>query len=508
MKKLFCNGTIITMDGGRIASAVLTENGVIRMVGGEEVTEYGGDAERIDLRGQTMLPAFIDAHSHISSYASSFLQAQLESAASFSDIVDILRAYEKENALEPEAWIMASGYDHNALTEKAHPTKTLLDAAFPGRPVVVQHKSGHFGVFSETALKAVGFSGRDDDGYLEENDFVEAVRKAPMPAPAQFASAYKKAQERYASYGITTVQEGMMVAEMLPLYSMLLGRGLFSLDVVGYPSIAEADRLYDALSDYSGQYRDHFRLGGYKIILDGSPQGRTAWMKTPYAGTTDCYGVSSMSSGDVEAALKKALAEKRQLLAHCNGDAAAEQLLLCAMEQGESIASIRPVMIHAQLLAVDQLPRVKALGVIPSFFVAHCYYWGDTHIENFTFERAKKISPAASAAALGIPFTFHQDTPVLPPDMMRTVWCAVNRKTKNGVTLGAEERISVYDALKAVNVNAAYQYGEENEKGSITEGKKADFAVLNGDPLKCAPEKLNDIAVIGTYKDGERIFQA
>ena len=144
--------------------------------------------------------------------------------------------------------------------------------------------------------------------------------------------------------------------------------------------------------------------------------------------------------------------------------------------------------------------------MIPSFFVAHVYHWGEDHVRNFGWERASRISPAGSALALGIPFTLHQDSPVIRPDMLETLWCAVNRLTRDGRILGKEERIPVWDALRAVTANGAWQYFEEEEKGTISPGKRADFALLSADPLKTPPENLRDIRVLATVKDGERIW--
>ena len=168
---------------------------------------------------------------------------------------------------------------------------------------------------------------------------------------------------------------------------------------------------------------------------------------------------------------------------------------------------IRPVIIHAQLLPEDQLDLAVKNHMIASFFAAHVYHWGDVHIENFGLERAKQISLAASAKKAGLPFTFHQDSPVIQPDMMETVWCAVNRITKKGVLLGEEQKIPVWDALKAVTKQAAYQYFEEEEKGSIRPGKQANFAVLDHNPLAVEPMELRNIQVLETIRQDETIFR-
>ena len=218
-----------------------------------------------------------------------------------------------------------------------------------------------------------------------------------------------------------------------------------------------------------------------------------------------------MKQTDVEETAGMAEKNHMQLLAHCNGDAACAQYLKAvrAVESrpGEMFSALRPVMIHAQMLARDQMEEVKRLQVIPSFFIAHIYHWGDTHIKNLGSRRAAYISPAGSASRMGIPFTFHQDSPVISPDMMETLWCAVNRRTKDGCVLGKEERLDVLTALKAVTVYGAYQYFEETEKGTLSPGKKADLVILDQDPLKVPLENLKDIKVLETIKEGETIYR-
>ena len=199
-----------------------------------------------------------------------------------------------------------------------------------------------------------------------------------------------------------------------------------------------------------------------------------------------------------------------QILVHCNGDRACQQYIdmyRIAKEETASTNDIRPVIIHAQLLGEDQLDEVKELNMIPSFFVAHVYHWGDIHIKNFGMQRASKISLLKSAEDKGITFTLHQDAPVIEPNMLETIWVAVTRTTKNGVSLGEEERIEPLEALKAVTKNAAYQYFEEDTKGTIREGKLADLTILDKNPLKVDYEAIKDIQVIETIKEGETIFK-
>ncbi len=194
-----------------------------------------------------------------------------------------------------------------------------------------------------------------------------------------------------------------------------------------------------------------------------------------------------------------------QLLVHCNGDMAAEKFIRTQLACGDP--ATRPVMIHAQLLGVDQLDDLKRAEILPSFFVAHVLYWGDVHVKNFGFERASAISPLCSALKKGIRFTLHQDAPVVSPDMLETIWCAAERRTKSGKILGEKERIGVLPALRAVTENAAYQYFEENTTGTLAAGKRENLVLLSGNPLRTPAEKLRDIVVERTIKDGETVFR-
>ena len=332
-----------------------------------------------------------------------------------------------------------------------------------------------------------------------------------MASMEEFLHAFEEGQRRYAAHGITTVQEGMMIDELLPFYRMLTEQDRLYLDVVLYADIRRSEGLRKALEPYRNGYRDHVRLGGYKIFLDGSPQSRTAWLRAPYEGAEDGYcGYGTLSDEETKAAIRQAFRDHMQILAHCNGDAACEQYIRCYEEVKQEFPGqeIHPVLVHAQLLGRDQLERVKKLGMIPSFFVAHVYHWGEVHRENFGELRASRISPCKSALNQGIRFTFHQDTPVIAPNMMETVWCAVNRRTSGGYVLGAEERIPVEEALKAVTIHAAWQYGEDGEKGSITPGKSADFVILDRDPYKTDPEALREIRILQTIKAGKTIYQS
>ena len=173
----------------------------------------------------------------------------------------------------------------------------------------------------------------------------------------------------------------------------------------------------------------------------------------------------------------------------------------------EELIDHRSVIIHAQLIRQDQLEKVKELGIVPSYYAAHPYFWGDWHRLSFGDDRASFISPLKETLNHDIPFTVHNDSPIVPPDIMRLVSISVNRLTRSGYILGPDQRISVKEALHAVTLGAAYQYFEENEKGSIAVGKRADFVVLEKNPMKVDPLDLADVAVLETFSRGKSIFK-
>ena len=515
---LYFGGPIVTLEEPRYAQALVERGGRIAYVGDREEAERlaGPGARRVDLEGRALLPAFVDPHSHLLACAYARLQVPLGECAGWGEITDRLSRHVQERGIQPGEWVKGTGYDQNALAEGAAPDRFCLDRACPHNPVVIQHASGHAGVFNTLALERLGaLNGdcgleRDGQGELtgrgEENPFLDLLGRIPMDGLEDVLRAFQGAQEEYASHGVTTAQEGLLQPVMAPVYQEILRRGLLYLDVNAYAPPADYDRLRGQFAQEVSASSGTFRVAGMKIFLDGSPQGGTAWVREPYAGG-GC-GTSTMTDGQVLSAFRQALDRDAQLLAHCNGDRAAEQYLtLLAQAEREAGKKLcRPVMIHAQLLGLDQLERVKALGVIPSFFVAHVYHWGEIHVKNFGLDRAGRISPAGSALSWCIPFTFHQDSPVIPPDMLETIWCACVRRTKAGRVLGAEERIPVEAALRAVTQNAALQYGLEKELGTLRPGKRADFVLLSGDPLRTPPEELKKLQVERTIRCGRTIW--
>lgn len=541
---LFVNANVLTMnDVAPRAEAVAVKDGRILAVGtGTAVGAHRGAATEVhDLGGHTLLPGFIDAHGHLSfvglmAQAADLFPPPDGGVTSIAELQDVLREWLETSELPARrGYVFGVGYDDSQLAERRHPTRDELDAVSTEIPIYVLHQSAHLGAANSVALERLGISAEtpdpeggvirrrpgsaEPDGVLEENANMLALSGLVLQGmtPTDALESIVAGQERYARFGFTTAQDGGTTPETAAGYIAAAERGALQLDVVSYvfaPAIREDDPFL--FSPYAGrQYIDHYRIGGMKLMLDGSPQGKTAWLTEPYHQPpeglpADYRGYPNMPDERVRGYLSRAFEHGWQVLAHTNGDAAIDQFLDALIEVTARLPGDdrRPVAIHAQTTRADQLARMDELGVTPSFFAAHTFYWGDWHRDSVLGpERAPDISPTGWAAERGMRFTTHHDAPIIPPDAMRILWATVNRVTRSGEVLGPHQRVDVATALKAMTLWAAWQHFEEDRKGSIEPGKLADFVVLAEDPLAVDPADLADIEVVRTIKAGEAIYR-
>jgi predicted amidohydrolase YtcJ len=313
------------------------------------------------------------------------------------------------------------------------------------------------------------------------------------------------------SFGFTTAIEGRAQKANHAAFVDAAKRGLIDIDVLSYIDYADREILE---SDYSATYNNHYRAAGMKITLDGSAPGRTAWVTVPYllpppgekAGYT-AYGAFP-DTNQVAALIDEAYAKKWPTHVHANGDAAVDQLIAAVKPalQKYGPADRRTVMIHGVLMRKDQLPALKELGIMPSLFPMHTFYWGDWYGQIIGPERAQQIAPIGSALRLGMEPTSHSDAPVALPNLMQVMWATVNRVSRSGKVVGADEKLTPIDALKAITLWSARQSFEEKTKGSIEVGKLADFAILDQNPITVDPMTINKIQVMETIKEGESVY--
>ena len=601
------NGDIITVDetvgendnGTPIyAKAVLAGDGYIIAVAysDEDVAKLekllaDADYEDVDLKGETMIPAFVDAHSHIN-IVDQFADASPSSGVtSLEALVEIGKkdfdawlndhTYDADyGPIEPggKFWFVTNGFDNTAfvdgweemgLAPYAMPTKEVLDKISTEYPIYYLHASGHMGAVNslgleiieqkmhemgleETANPAVNWDVDENGEYtgvLREKGNIATTIGATSPSVARTPSTsdvLANAMDVYASYGIATGIIGAgggdqrSVVAAIPKAERVIDiSALMSYDTHDELSGGKtsADQVYDA---------NGFKYNGVKLFGDGSPQGKTAWFAVDEndpsgGGYYRDVNETLLTNEDENTAWWWGEAEGKRtdnatltnqftnLVSqgitfhfHANGTGAIQQFIDCyrqaLINNGIDLNNkaavdavkdkVRPVIIHAQTITDEQMKECAALGITLSFFTDHVYYYGDYHLySTLGPDRGQRISPMATALSDDINMTMHQDSPIAPPKMLFSVYNAATRITRDGQPIGRgsadgssdndkritdwsnkaydtrDERVSAYEALKCVTINSAWQIYDEDEKGSISVGKQADFAILNVNPL-------------------------
>lgn len=541
---IYHGGVIVTVDKeSAIAEALAVKDGKIIAVGKKNaVLEFRGEKTAVvDLKGKALLPGFIDAHGHLMNVGVQAAVANLlpkpdGKVDSIENLILELKQWAASDASRKilnGKMIIGLGYDDTQLKDKRHPTRQELDTISKDIPVVAIHQSGHMAVLNTTALTLAGITSETENprggvivrerdgvtpaGLIDETAWFPVLFDKILPAISPGNERYfiEQGQLAYLRFGFTTGQEGRATLGNLIALADANLAGVLKIDVVAYPDPLMVKNVFD-VDGYSPEYKGHFRVGGIKLTLDGSAQGKTMWLTKPYkvppsGQKADFRGVPSMKDDEVAFWVKQAIEKKWQVLCHCNGDAAADQFLGALKQAGSpsDVKSTRPVMIHAQTVREDQLDQMSEYGVIPSFFSMHTYYWADWHLaETLGNERTMRISPAASAIKRNMVFTSHHDAPVALADSIRILSSSVSRRSRNGVVIGEDQKISMLQAIKSLTINAAYQYGEENQKGSLEVGKVADLVILSANPLTIEEDRIMDLKVVETIKNGVTLFEA
>ncbi|OZY86120.1 amidohydrolase [Cellvibrio mixtus] len=541
---IYFGGTIITLnDAQPSAEAVAIKDGKIIAVGRYadiEKSHKSAETRLIDLHGKTLIPGFIDGHSHFSEVGAQTVLANLlpPPDGSVKNIADLQKTMRDFIATSPivkkHGVAIGMNYDDSQLAEHRHPTRHDLDAISTELPIMVSHQSGHFGALNSKALEKVGITadsiapdggvirreadGKTPNGVLEENAFFGVVYKMfPAFTPDEIAAQLQASEKIYLANGFTTIQDGKTTKDNLKLLMAMSEAGTLKADVVSYPDIVtfgDDPLLQSPLM--SRHYKNHLRMGGVKLTLDGSPQGKTGWFTVPYfkvpEGQPETYaGYPAFSDEKLNEWILLAYKNNWQVLGHCSGDAAVEQFIN-AVRNAQKIypgTNHRPVIIHGHFIRADQVPAIKELGIFVSAFPLHTFNWGDWHRESVVGpERAENISPTGWFLTQDVPFSIHSDAPVIFPDSMKLIGTAVNRTTRSGYVLGAEHRLEPLAALKAMTLSAAYQHFEEATKGSIEVGKLADFVVLAENPLTKTRANLKQIRVLETIKEGKSVYRS
>jgi hypothetical protein len=538
---IYFNGNIITIDDTNpFSSAIAIKNGLILDVGNDQnILMYRNtETKVVDLNGKTVVPGFIDAHSHFGGVGTQAIVANLlpmpdGPVNTIADLQTTMRSYIQSSPIVKNYNVaIGFNYDDSQLTEKRHPTRHDLDAISTSMPIVIMHQSGHLGVYNTRALELMGITaeskdpsggvigreadGKTPNGVMQENaHFMIFYKLIPDFTEEDLVHLYKAGEYSYISNGFTTVQEGktdLATLDVLPKMAESVG---FDIDIISYPDIAaigDAKILHGELM--SLEYTHGFRMGGVKLTFDGSPQGKTAWFTQPYykvpeGQNAEYLGYPAFSDEEALKWMTLAFDNKWQLLVHTNGDAAIDQLIKLVEQLQPWLKNDdhRTVMVHGQFTRKDQVEQLKKLGIFPSLYPMHTFYWGDWHRDSVVgVERANNISPSAWFLNEGMRLTIHSDAPVTFPNAMRLLDSAVNRTTRTNKILGAEHQMKPLDALKAITLWSAYQHFEEQIKGSLEIGKQADMVILDKNPLTVPMASIKDIKVLETINNGKSIF--
>jgi predicted amidohydrolase YtcJ len=535
---IYSRGDIITMQGElpQYQEALVVRGDKIVFVGSliEAKSQAGEDHTYNDLEGHTLLPGLIDGHAHFASFSAQAIGAQIlpppdAGAKDISALIAILKDWNTKENRALTGWIFGMGFDDSVLKEKRFPTKHDLNQVSTDFPIMIVHISGHFAVVNSKGLELLNITadsknpeggiirrenGNEPNGVLEELAAIPYMLKAINPASKEAASKFFEAGQLMAlSFGYTTAQEGRAMQN----HDMLVDAadaGKLKLDVVSYIDYMFLDQYMESKWN-SKTYTNHYRIGGMKLTLDGSPQGRTAWKTQPYLippdGAKEGYNGYPAIPKDsmVMSIYEKGFKNDWQILTHANGDAAMDQMIrtMTAVQSKYDKKDRRNVLIHGQYIREDQLDAFKNLDVIASLFPLHTFYWGDWHKEIIGDSLGNKISPTRTALNKGLKITIHTDAPVALPNLMRMVGISVERKSRSGQIIGANEKLTAYEALKGITIWSAYQHFEEGIKGTLEAGKLADMVILDKNPLKVPEEDIKKILVLETIKEGACVYK-
>ena len=540
---IYSNGQVISVDDnvGTVEAIAVKEGRIIALGSNKAMEQYRSESTKmINLQGKTLMPGFVDAHSHLSAVAIQAISANLLPAPdgpvnSIAQLQQTLRDYMATSAIVKEHGVVIGfNYDDSQLAEQRHPTRHDLDAVSTEIPVFALHQSGHLGVYNSKALEIIGITsasinppggiiereadGKTPNGVLQENaHFAVVFGLIPDFSPQQYLAALKAGEAIYAANGFTTIQDGKTDPKSLNTLAAISKLNGFDLDVVSYADLVKVDETSPVHGPLlSRNYSNNFRIGGVKLTFDGSPQGKTAWFSHPYhqapANQTDDYaGYGAFTDQEAQQWLNLAYENNWQLMAHANGDAAIDQFIKTAAQGQADLGAgdRRTVLIHGQFLREDQVDLVDELNIFPALYPLHTFYWGDWHRDSVAGpERAENISPTGWLVDRGIKFSIHSDAPVTFPNSMRIMHSAMNRLTRTGAVLGKQHRLKAMDAIKAMTIWPAYQHFEEDSKGSLEVGKLADFVILNKNPLTQAPANIGDIKIVETIKAGKTVYAA
>lgn len=526
LKKLaLLNGNVLTMDEKRpSAQAVLVHGDKIVDIGTDAQIEsqVDDDTEVINLEGKTLIPGFIDCHAHPMWFGLTKRQVNCSTVTSIKEIVDRIReAAEKKKESE---WIIGSGYDDFTLKEKRHPNRWDLDAASPKNPVFITRICGHISVVNSAALELANITKEMDNpqggqidkdpktgkptGVLRERAIDIVAKIVPPPTVDELREAINTASQDFVSMGVTSATDaGVSSADEMVAYQKAIQKDAMPLRITLMYSIDLLSKL-KALGITTTFGNDRLKIGGIKIILDGSMTGRTAAVSKPYRDDPGNTGIMYYSQGELNKKVLRAHKAGFQVGIHAIGDRAIKSALDAyesALEKSPK-ENHRHRIEHCSICSYGVVRRLKELDILPVPQPLFLFGSGDNYKAGLGDEGVARSYPLRSFLDQGIPVSMSSDSlGVLNPFL--GIYTAVTRKTFAGKDVGSKQRITIKEAFKAYTLHSAYADFDEHSKGSIEIGKLADFAVLSHDPYRIEPETIKDLKVELTIIGGDVVYR-
>ncbi|MEM8555302.1 MAG: amidohydrolase [Pseudomonadota bacterium] len=529
---VYTGGTILTVDAAFSEAEALAIRGEhILAVGAEAdvMVAAGSDAEIVDLQGKTVLPGFIDPHSHVISGSIVDTIMDYVGMARFGTAAEVLAHMKaKADATPAGEWLVFRNYDPAVQTGPDALTFAELDAVSTEHPVFVMNASGHIAYANRVAFEVAGLPSdvpnppggefvRDDDGNLTgviRNNvaFLQIAQHNPVMMTADPVTGLIQLLSKWSALGLTTVSELSLGALSqspadVEVMRAAADSGQLNARIRSYAFYTVGADTWDAAGVRPGDGNAMARVSGYKLVADGSNQGFTGLQRDPYLGTED-RGLAYMTPEDLTATAIDRAQKGWQLAIHGNGDAAIDTILdACeaVRDAGVDMSKVRARIEHCSILHDDQIARMRDLGVSASFLIGHVHYWGVAMRDDvFGPEKAQLLDRCKSCEDAGVGFTVHSDFMVTDPNPLHMIEMAVTRRTwkEPDYTLAPHERISAETAIRALTSEAAWQLYSEHEIGSLEPGKFADMVILAEDPRTVDANAIKTIKIEETWLGG------
>jgi len=503
---------------------------ILAIGGATELQERYPDAKHVDASRKTVIPSLIDAHGHVMGLGYALMRADLVDAKDKDEVIARLRDFEAQ--LPPKTWLLGGGWDQNDWPDKAFPTAADLDAAFPDRPVWLERVDGHAGWANSAALRAVAAKAprsldgdwQPEGGRIERRGgkpsgvFIDAAMSlvnAVVPAPdaSYRRQALAKATQAAVRHGLTGVHDMGVSRDDLALMKQFADEGRLPLRIDAY-----ADGDNSALADLcsTGLYRHaggRLQMHGVKLYADGALGSRGAALLEDYSDDPGNRGLLVTEPAALEAAMRKARECGVQVATHAIGDRG-NRLVLDAYQRvlGDAAKTDHRWRIeHAQVVAPEEFPRFAALGVIASMQPTHATSdmpWAQDRLGPTRIKGAyawQRLQASGAKLALG------SDFPVESVDPRRGLHAAVTRQDAHDHPVGgwrSEERLSAAEALRGFTADAAWAAHDEATVGRLAPGLRADFVILDEDPLAIPGQQLDELHVRSTWVDGKPVYEA